>query len=142
MISIGTLSITAGMVLLVIGIANTAIMFEVLGRKGAPGSFRSLHRILGWIFVLGVIGFIIYMFPRAAHLAKFNASQALHAALGTALVPLAVAKFLVSRRYKAYMGSFPEMGFIILAVTVVVIMLSVGHQIAAGVFEPHGGHEH
>ena len=135
MISIGSLSVTLGIVLFLIGTANTVIMFEVLGRKGTPGSFRSLHRRLGNVFALGVIGFFIYMFPRAAHFGSFNPIQTVHAVLGTALVPLIVAKFLVARRYKAYWGAFPELGFIMSVVTFIVILLSSGHEIAEKLFK-------
>ncbi len=135
MVSIGSLSVTLGIVLFLIGTANAVIMFEVLGRKGAPAGFRSLHRWLGRVFALGVIGFFIYMFPRAAHFGSFNAAQVCHAVLGTALVPLVVAKFLVARRYKAYWSSFPELGFVMLVVTFIAIVLTSGHEIAEKLFK-------
>jgi len=57
-----------------------------------------------------------------------------HAYTGLALVMLAVGKVLVARRYKAYAGTLPTLGFGILVCTFLAIMLTSGAWLAQLMF--------
>jgi hypothetical protein len=125
----GVLISIVGVGLLVVGVVNAILMFEVLGGPKGAKSLREVHRWLGWIFVVVFVLFFIFMLPRAAHFGSFPVFAVLHAFVGMTLLPIVVAKPLVARRYKTYMGSMPELGFIILVGTFVLIMLSGGHML-------------
>ena len=99
------LSPVLGLVLLLIATVNSTAMFEVLGRRTGSKKLRSLHRVLGWVYLAGLAGFFAYMFPRGAEFDKFAPQAMFHAYTGLALVMLAAAKVLVARRYKAYAGA-------------------------------------
>jgi len=135
------LSPVLGIVLLLGAFAAAVAMFEVLGRRSGSKKLRSLHRVLGWVYVAGLAAFFIFMFPRGAELGKFSPQAMFHAYTALALVLLAAAKVLVARRYKAYAGALPTLGFATLACTFLVIMLTSGQwvaQLIVGV----GGHSH
>lgn len=123
------LSLSAGIVLVVAAAANIALMFEVLGRRGAPGSFRSAHRCLGRLIVAAFIGFLVYMLPRAAYFTAIYPHDIIHAALAFGLLPAMVGKVLVVRRYKSYMGSLPTLGFVMFVALFVLIMLTAGYDV-------------
>ncbi len=57
-----------GIVLLLVAAVNSLVMFEVLGRRTRSQNLRSFHRVLGWIYLAGLAGFFVYMFPRGAEL--------------------------------------------------------------------------
>ena len=124
----------AGLGLLVLGIINTVLMCEVLGRKGGSKSHRSTHRRLGQLFLVITLVLFVYMFPRAAHFGQFPTYAVFHAVAGMALAVLVVAKFLIVVRYKSYMDSLPIFGFTILLITFVLIFLSSLYNIAARLF--------
>lgn len=119
-----------GIVLLLVAIVTAVAMFEVLGRRSASQKFRSLHRVLGWVYLVGLAGFFAYMFPRGAEFGKFVPQAMFHAYTALALVVLAAGKVLVARRYKAYAGALPTLGFATLLSTFLVIMLTSGEWIA------------
>ncbi len=123
-----------GIVLLALGIVNTVLMCEVLGRKGAPNSYRLIHRWLGRIFVVAALGTFIYMFPRAAHLGQFPPHAVFHAFAGLALVPLVIAKYLVAARYRSFSVTMLGLGFAILTCLFIAIMLASGHAVAEKIF--------
>jgi hypothetical protein len=125
---------TAGLGLLILGIINTALMCEVLGRKGGSKNHRSTHRWLGRIFLVITLVLFVYMFPRAAHFGKFPTFAVFHAVAGMALGVLVVAKYLIAVRYKSYVSSLPTFGFAILLITFIVIFLSSLHGIAERLF--------
>ncbi len=125
----GILISILGVVLLVIGVVNTVLMFEVLGGPKGAKRLREIHRWVGWIFVVAFVLFFVFMLPRAAHLGSFPLFAVLHAFVGMTLLPIVIAKTLVARRYKSYMGYMPQLGFIILVGTFVIIMLSGGHML-------------
>ncbi len=124
------LSPILGIVLLLVATVTAVAMFEVLGRRSASKKFRSLHRVLGWIYFAGLSGFFVCMFPRGAEFGKFAPQAMFHAYTALALVVLALGKVLVARRYKAYAGVLPTLGFATLLCTFVVIMLTSGEWIA------------
>jgi hypothetical protein len=128
-------SLTLSIILLGVGMVATILMFEVLGRHGANPSFRLIHRWLGRSFVFIFLIFLIYMLPRAAYFASLPIYEMLHALLGLALFPLVVAKVLVVRRYKSFMGSLPTLGFVILLDTFLIIMLSSGYFLIRSMFK-------
>jgi hypothetical protein len=125
-----------GVILMLIGIVNPILMYELLGRRAKSPSFRRVHRWLGWVFVAGFFGLFAYMLPRIAGLEKFPVFALLHAVVGLALVPFVMAKVLVARRYTAYASSMPWLGFLILVGTLIVIMLTAGQWFLTGVFQP------
>jgi hypothetical protein len=123
------LSVGAGFVLVTAAAVNTVLMCETLGRRGAPGSFRVIHRWLGWVIVAGFVGFLIYMLPRAANFTAIYPHDIIHASLGFALLPAMVGKVLVVRRYKSYMGGLPTLGFAMFVALFVLIMLTAGYDL-------------
>ncbi|MFC1834009.1 DUF6529 family protein [Thermodesulfobacteriota bacterium] len=131
------IGVLCGVSLMVLGIVNTLLMFETLGRRGAPGSLRSLHRWLGRIFVFVAVVMFVYMIPRIGHIGQFSVSETFHAVLGLALLPLIVWKILIVRRYKSYMGILPALGFTIMVVTFVAITLTSGPVILSGLSHGH-----
>jgi hypothetical protein len=80
------------------------------------------------------------MIPRLANINNFSPYAAFHAVLGLSLLPLAVWKWLIARRYKSYMGAMPGLGFAIMVVTFAALMLTVGHFIASGLSHEHLNH--
>lgn len=131
------ISLILGVSLAGLGIVNTLLMFETLGRRGAPGSLRSLHRWLGRIFVFVAVAQFVYMVPRIGHIGQFSFSQTFHAVLGLTLLPMIVWKILIVRRYKSYMGILPALGFTIMVVTFVAIALTAGPEILSGLSHEH-----
>jgi len=123
-----------GIALLLVATVNSFVMFEALGRKKGSQKLRSLHRVLGWIYVAGLALFFVYMFPRSAGFGKFTPQAMFHAYTGLALVMLAAAKVLVAKRYRAYAGALPSLGFSALLCTFLVIMLTSGEWLAQSLF--------
>jgi len=134
------ISLISGVSLIVLGIVNTALMFETLGRRGGPNILRPLHVWLGRIFVFMAVVLFIYMIPRIANINQFSPYATSHAVLGLSLLPLAVWKWLIATRYKSYMGSLPALGFTIMVVTFAALMLTCGHFIASGPAHEHLNH--
>lgn len=134
------ISLYSGAGLMVLGIVNTLLMFEMLGRRGAPASLRTLHRWLGRIFVLMTVALFIYMTPRLAHINQFTPHATFHAVLGLTLVIMSIWKVLIVWRYKAYMGVMPAFGFTLMVVAFVALMLTSGHMIAEGLTPEHVNH--
>ncbi len=120
-------SIIMGALVALIGLINPLLMGEVLGRPNGSETLRGLHRWLGRLFVLGFLAFFVYMAPRAAYLSNFPVYEAMHAILGFTLLPLILAKYLASVRYKKYMNSLGTLGLTIAALVFTLICLSSGH---------------
>jgi hypothetical protein len=129
------LSPVLGLVLLFVAAVDAIAMFEVLGRRKPSPKLRLLHRLFGWIYLSGLAAFFIFMFPRAAEFGKFSPQAMFHAYTGMVLVVLATAKALVARRYKAYAGTLPGLGFSVLLCTFLVIMLTSGEWVAQSFFK-------
>ncbi len=123
-----------------LGIVNTLLMFETLGRRGAPGSLRPLHKWIGWTFVFVAVALFIYMIPRISHISRFPSSTTFHAVLGLALLPMVIWKVLIVRRYKSYMGILPALGFTIMVITFVAVILTTGPEIISEILHEHLNH--
>jgi hypothetical protein len=124
-----------GTALFVEGAVAATVMLEVLGRPAKsedPEKMRSLHRLLGWIFVIGLAVMIALMMPRAYwhavnHEPYSNRAFA-HVFLSLAVVPLVVVKVAMARRYTVYSRALPVLGPAILSVLFVILALVVGHE--------------
>lgn len=127
--------ILAAVCLAIVGVVNTLLMFEVLGRRHPSQTFRSLHKWLGWIFIAVTAVFFIFMIPKISHAQAFGPSTAFHAVFGLTLLPLIVWKPLIVRRYKAYMGILPVLGFTIMVVAFLVVALTAGPDIFADILK-------
>lgn len=134
------ISFISGLTLILLAIVNAALMFETLSRRGGNDGLRTLHVWFGRIFVLMVVALFIYMIPRISNIHHFSPYATAHAVLGLALLPLAVWKLLIARRYKSYKGALPALGFGIMVATFAALTLTCGHLIAAGLSHVHLNH--
>ncbi|MFH0958772.1 MAG: DUF6529 family protein [Pseudomonadota bacterium] len=116
-------------VLGVIGIFNTIVMFEVLGRKRGSDFLKSLHRWLGIVFTGIFTGLFVYMFPRLAFFSNVPVNFLLHGLIAIIVFVLLVAKLCVVRRYKAYAGSVPLLGFYVMLGTMLVVLTSAALEL-------------
>ena len=135
-----SIGLILGVSLTALGIVNTLLMFETLGRRGAPGSLRALHGWLGRIFVFVAVALFVYMIPRIGHIGQFSLSETFHAVLALALLPMIVWKVLIVRRYKSYMGILLALGFTIMVITFVAVALTAGPVILSGLSHEHLNH--
>lgn len=122
--------IVAGAITLaVIGAVNTVLMFEVLGRRGGPDTFKSIHRWLGRVFLVLFTVLFVYMLPRIAFLANIPVNFLVHGFLSMIVFILLIGKFLVVRRYKVYMPSLALLGVYIMLITILIVMSSAGIEV-------------
>ncbi len=122
----------AGILLVILGIANVILMLESLGRKGGWDKFRILHRWTGRIFILIFIGMFALMLPRMQFFTNFPSYMLFHTLLAFALLPLVIGKYLLITRYKNYMGSAATLGVIVMIGTLLIVT-SVGGAIISSV---------
>ncbi len=125
-----SLIFTGAISLAIVGIINTIIILEVLGRRGgAPEILKSAHRWLGRLFMAMFTAFFIYMVPRIAFFENIPVNFLIHGFLGMTVFILLIIKFCVVRRYKGYMTALPSIGVYIMLGSVLIVMSSAGVEI-------------
>ena len=67
-----SLILAGAIILAALGIVNTVVIAEILGRRGGPEIFKLAHRWLGRIFMVLFSAFFVYMIPRVAFLRKHS----------------------------------------------------------------------
>jgi hypothetical protein len=118
--------ITGAITLVIIGIVNTLVILEVLGRKGGRNSLRVLHRWLGFCFVILFTGLFVYMVPRIAFFENIPVNFLVHGFTAIVVFSLLIVKLIIVRRYKLYMGSLPSIGLYLMIGTILIAMSSAG----------------
>jgi len=127
---LGSLILAGAISLAIVGIINTIVIVEVLGRRcRAPEILKSAHRWLGRLFMAIFIAFFIYMLPRIAFFENTPVNFLIHGFLGMTVFILLIIKFCVVRRYKGYMSALPLIGVYIMLGSVLIVMSSAGVEI-------------
>ncbi|MGC8603903.1 MAG: DUF6529 family protein [Desulfomonilaceae bacterium] len=123
--------ISGAILLALMGIANTLVIAEILGRKGAsaPELLKSTHRWIGRIFMILFTAIFLYMAPRIGFFENMPVNFLIHGFLGIIIFTLLITKFCVVRRYKGYMSALPLLGVYIMLGTVLIVMSSVGVEL-------------
>ena len=67
-----SLILAGAIILAVLGIVNTLLIVEILGRRGGPQIFKTAHRWLGRLFMILFSAFFVYMIPRIVFLRKYS----------------------------------------------------------------------
>ena len=114
------------------GLIAVLAMLVLLGGKGADAMrpvLRWTHRILGGIFSLGYVGFLVLMIPKyRANAPLLPSPLTVHAYLGVALFPLLLVKHLVVRMFKKYYPALPYLGVIIFVIAFTLVGMTGGHN--------------
>ncbi|MGC8657902.1 MAG: hypothetical protein ACP5U1_02405 [Desulfomonilaceae bacterium] len=129
-----SITIPGAIVLALIGVANTVIMAETLGRRGGPAVLRAVHKWLGRLFMFMFIIFFIYMLPRLASFENTPVVFIAHGFLAMIVFILLFSKFLIVRRYKSYMSSVGLIGLYIMIGILMVVMCSAGVEVLGHFF--------
>ena len=111
------------------GIVNSIVMFEVLGRKRGSSFLKSLHRWLGLFFTGIFTALFIYMLPRLAFFANVPVNYLFHGLIAVTVFVLLLAKLCVVRRYRAYTGLLPSLGFYVMLGTILVVLTSAALEL-------------
>lgn len=130
----GTLMKCYTLILVFMGFVNVLLMLEVIGQKGGLEGFRLIHRWIGRVFVLSFLVLFLFMVSRIRSLATFPTHILLHSVIALAIVPLAVGKYLVIKRYRHFTGSASLIGVIIATGTFVLVTMVVGPSLFAKLF--------
>ena len=112
--------------MLVIAGINAWLMLESFGGRTPKTASRrraALHRWLGRTYLAVYVLLLVSMLSMALDRDELSAVEAVHGALGLALLPLLFVKILIVRRYPPLQSSLPLLGSLVLVLTFV----TVGH---------------
>ncbi|MGA8831472.1 MAG: DUF6529 family protein [Desulfomonilaceae bacterium] len=124
-----SLILAGAIILAVLGIVNTLLIVEILGRRGGPQIFKTAHRWLGRLFMILFSAFFVYMIPRIAFFENIPVNFLIHGFLGMAVFVFLIIKLCVVLRYKGYMTALPLMGLYIMLGTILIVMSSAGLEL-------------
>jgi hypothetical protein len=124
-----SLILAGAIILAALGIVNTVVIAEILGRRGGPDIFKLAHRWLGRIFMVLFSAFFVYMIQRVAFFENTPVNFLIHGFLGMAVFIALIIKLCVVRRYKGYMTALPLIGVYIMLGTILIVMSSAGLEL-------------
>lgn len=124
-----SLILAGAIILAALGIVNTVVIAEILGRRGGPDIFKLAHRWLGRIFMVLFSAFFVYMIPRVAFFENTPVNFLIHGFLGMAVFITLIIKLCVVRRYKGYMMALPLIGVYIMLGTILIVISSAGLEL-------------
>ena len=114
--------------MLVLAAVNAWLMLEAFGGRTPPSASRrraTLHRWIGRAYVATYVVLLVSMVRMALTMQELGAVEAVHAALGLALLPLLLVKILIVRRYPPLQGALPLLGTAVLVLTFVTVGLGL-----------------
>ncbi len=107
---------------------NAWLMLESFGGRTPKTASRrraALHRWLGRTYLAVYVLLLVSMVRMALERDDLSAVEAIHGALGLALLPLLLVKILIVRRYPPLQGSLPLLGSLVLVLTFVTVAMGL-----------------
>jgi len=116
------------------GAIAVLLMLRVYGKRIETADRKRtilIHRILGWIFAALYAVVMYAMLKKLAQHRQLNGLQAIHMALGTAILPLLAIKILIVRRYQRLGRLLPGLGIAVFALGFVTVAMGVAPLLIA-----------
>lgn len=125
--------------LIVVGAIAVLLMLRVFGTRIETAGRRRIilvHRILGWTYAALYAVVMYAMLKKLAQYKQISGMQAVHMALGTAILPLLVIKILIVRRYKRLGRLLPGLGIAVFSLGFVTVTMGVTPLLVAKLTTP------